>query len=42
MEITARQLCDGMLRRQISPKALAREKGLSLKTIYTWMRGGRP
>lgn len=42
IEITARQLSDGMLRRQISPKQLAREKGLSESTIRKWMVKGVP
>lgn len=42
IEVTARQLSDGMLRRQVSPKQLAREKGLSEGTIRKWMVKGVP
>jgi len=42
IEISARQLSDGMLRRQVSPKQLAREKGLSESTIRKWMVKGVP
>ena len=42
MTISARQLTDGMIRRDISPRELSIQKGMTESTIRKWMKGGVP
>lgn len=42
MTISARQLIDGMIRRDISARQLAQQKGLTERAVKGWMRNGVP